>query len=291
MTEGSDVVIVGGGAAGCSVAYYLSLAGAKATVVESEGLGTQASGFSSGGLNPLEGNNIPGPLGPLAIESHRMHLHLWDELKEVTGIDYEGRVVSLIKVAFKDAELDELRESHQLFSAAPDDGFSATWLSREEVLAMEPRISPAIIQGLSAYGNAALDSYKYTLALASAAERGGASVRSGWVRGLRISGSRVTGVFLGDGEIACDNLVLAMGPWSREAEQWLDISIPVDPLKGQTLRFEAPGPALSHDFSGGGGSVHPKPDGLVWGGTTEEAVGFNKSLTEAAREYITPRSR
>ena len=287
MTKASDVVIVGGGAAGCSVAYHLTLAGIKATVIEGEGLGSQASGFSSGGLNPLEGNNIPGLLGPLAIESYRMHLKLWDELHEFTGIDYEGRVVSLIKVAFDAAELEELRESHQLFSAAPDDGFSATWLSREEVLAMEPRIAPGILQGLTAYGNAALDSYKYTLALAAAAEKGGATVRSGWVRGLRISGNRVVGVFVGDGEIACDQLVLAMGPWSREAEQWLDLSIPVDPLKGQTLRFETSGPPPEHDFSGGGGSVHPKPDGLVWGGTTEEWQGFDKSLTDSARESIT----
>ena len=88
MAETSDVVIVGGGAAGCSVAYYLALAGVKATVLEREGVGTQASGFSAGGLNPLQGTGIPGPLGPLAIESYRMHLKLWDELAETTGTDY-----------------------------------------------------------------------------------------------------------------------------------------------------------------------------------------------------------
>ena len=37
MAENTDVVIIGGGAAGCSVAYYLSLAGVKATVIEREG--------------------------------------------------------------------------------------------------------------------------------------------------------------------------------------------------------------------------------------------------------------
>ena len=71
--ETSQVVIVGGGAAGCSVAYYLALAGVKATIVEREGIGTQASGFSAGGLNPLEGAHIPGSLAPLAIECFRMH--------------------------------------------------------------------------------------------------------------------------------------------------------------------------------------------------------------------------
>ena len=287
MIGGNEVVIVGGGVAGCSVAYYLSLQGVKATVVEGEGLGTQASGFSSGGLNPLEGNNIPGPLGPLAIESYRMHLKLWDELREATGIDYDGRVISLVKVAFDEEGLAGLGESQALFSAAKGDGFNGTWLSREEVLGMEPRISPKIVQGLLAHGNGALDSYKYTLALAAAAEKNGASVRSGRVRGLRIAGGKVSGVFVGDTEVPCDRLVLAMGPWSREAEQWLDISIPVDPLKGETLRFEGPSDPPTHDFEGGGGSVHPKPDGLVWGGTTEEWKGFDKILSESARDYIT----
>ena len=111
MAETREVVIVGGGVAGCSVAYYLALAGVKSTVIEREGIATQASGFSAGGLNPLEGANIPGLLGPLAIESFRMHRQLWAELNDTTGIDYEGRIISLVKVAFEESELPELEES------------------------------------------------------------------------------------------------------------------------------------------------------------------------------------
>ena len=125
MPENREVVIVGGGAAGCSVAYYLALAGVKATIIERDGIATQASGFSAGGLNPLEGAQIPGPLGPLAIESYRMHRRLWDELKEDTGIDYQGRIISLVKVAFQESDVPGLQESLELFAAAPDDGFSA----------------------------------------------------------------------------------------------------------------------------------------------------------------------
>ena len=40
MAETSQVVIVGGGVAGCSVAYHLALAGVKATVIEREGIAT-----------------------------------------------------------------------------------------------------------------------------------------------------------------------------------------------------------------------------------------------------------
>ena len=286
MGESSEVVIVGGGAAGCSVAYHLAQAGVKSTVIEREGIGTQASGFSAGGLNPLEGAQIPGPLGPLAMESYRMHLKLWDELREDTDIDYQGRIISLVKVAFDESEIPELRESLGVFAIARDDGFSASWLDRQQVLSLEPRLSPDIIGGVYARGNAALDSYRYTLALANAAEKRGVTVRSGSVRGVKVETSRVTAVLLGDTEIACDHLVLAAGPWSREAETWLDVSIPVDPLKGEILRLDSPARAPEHDFSGGGGSLHPKPNGLIWCGTTEEWQGFNKELSESARQSI-----
>lgn len=284
MAETSDVVIVGGGSAGCSVAYYLALAGVKATVLEREGVGTQASGFSAGGLNPLQGSGIPGPLGPLAIESYRMHLKLWDELAEATGIDYEGRIISLLKVALDEGELPELQETVDIFAAA--EGFEARWLDPRDVLELEPRITPDVIRGLYARGNAALDSYKYTLALLQAAEKLGATIRSGNVGGLERSNGRVTGVVMGDGTISCGQVVLAMGPWSRQAEGWLDAYIPVDPLKGEILRVELPGPSLGHDISGGGGSLHPKPDGLVWCGTTEEWRGFDNQTSGSARQSL-----
>jgi len=286
MAETSEVVIIGGGVAGCSVAYHLALAGVKSTVIERKGIGSQASGFSAGGLNPLEGAQIPGPLGPLAIESYRMHLNLWDALKEETGIDYEGRILSLVKVAFDDSDLPELHQSLDTFSAAHADGFSAHWLDRQQLNDLEPRLSPDIVRGLYAKGNAGLDSYQYTLAMANAAEKRGATIRFGSVNGLKVGNGRVTGVSLSDTDIACDYLVLAAGPWSREAETWLDLSIPVDPLKGEILRMELPGPRLEHDISGGGGSVYPKPDGLVWCGTTEQRAGFNKETTDLARQSI-----
>jgi glycine oxidase len=268
------------------VAYYLALAGVQSTVIEREGIGSQASGFSAGGLNPLEGAQIPGPLGPLAIESFRMHRDLWDSLKAETGIDCQGRAISLVKTAFRESDLPGLQRSLDAFTAATSDGFAAHWLDRSQLTELEPRLSPKILRGIYAQGNAGLDSYQFTLALASAAEKRGVIFRSGSVNGVKVGNGRVTGIFLGETEVSCDHLVLAAGPWSREAETWLDISIPVDPLKGEILRLELPGPRLEHDFSGGGGSVYPKPDGVVWCGTTEERQGFNKETTESARQSI-----
>ena len=61
MKPSSDVVIIGGGAAGCSVAYHLGLAGVKATIIEGEGIGSQASGFSAGAVSPWKEVVSPAP--------------------------------------------------------------------------------------------------------------------------------------------------------------------------------------------------------------------------------------
>ena len=286
MTESSDVVIVGGGVAGCAAAYYLALAGVKATIVEREGISSQASGFSAGGLNPLEGSCIPGPLSDLAMASFRLHLGLWDGLKEETGIDFQNRTVTLNKIAFSDEDFPALQESVDHFEAARGEGFSGRWLDRQGALALEPRLSPDLVGGVALHGNATLSSLLFTQALAEAATRRGAMVRPGLARGVHIQDGRVTSVILGDGEIACDQVVLAAGPWSREAESWFDISLPVDPLKGEILRLQPAGAPFSSDLNGAGASLYPRADGLVWCGTTEVDEGFNREPTAAARETI-----
>ncbi len=286
MAQSSEVVIVGGGVAGCAAAYFLSLAGVKATIIEREGISSQASGFSAGGLNPLEGSCIPGPLSELAMTSFKLHKELWGPLRRETGIDFQSRIVSLTKVAFTEDEIPALQESMNLFEDARIEGFSGEWLHPSELLRAEPRLSDKVIGGVRLFGNATLSSLLYTQALAEAALKNGATVRPGVARGVRLDNGRVLSVILEDDEIDCDQVILAAGPWSREAEQWLDISMPVDPLKGEILRLELHGPALDGDFNGAGASVYPRADGLVWCGTTEVDEGFNKEPTEAAKEKI-----
>ena len=106
------------------------------------------------------------------------------------------------------------------------------------------------------------------------------------MQGLERSNGRVTGVVLDGSVLHCDQLVMATGPWSRIAEPWMGTYIPVDPLKGEILRVELPGGPLGYDMSGGGGSLYPKPDGLIWCGATEDWRGYDQSTTESARHRI-----
>jgi glycine oxidase len=285
-SQATDVVIIGGGIAGSAAAYYLAEQGIASTIIERKGIADEASGYNAGGLNPLEGHGWPDPLLDMALQSFRLHQELWQKVPAETGIDYHGRITSILKVALGDDELPDLRDTLATFNGATEPGFSAEWLAREDVLSIEPRLSPDVIGGVRAVGNGALDGKEFTQALAAAAAKRGARVKTASAMGLRLGQGRVESVVTSDGEVPCGALLIAAGPWCRTAEQWLDIAIPVDPLKGQIVRVQPDGPGLDYELIGGGSSMYARTDGLIWCGSTEEEVGFDLSLTDEARENI-----
>lgn len=73
MSRPPHVVVLGAGVIGCATAYHLSRRGVKVTVVEREAIGSCASGFALGLLNPLTGTGIPGPMAPFAEAAFKMH--------------------------------------------------------------------------------------------------------------------------------------------------------------------------------------------------------------------------
>ncbi len=282
MNQVEDVVIVGGGASGCAVSYYLAKAGVKSTTIERDALAANASGYSAGGLNPLEGAGIPGPLGPLAIESYRMHAEIRPELAELSGVDFGYKIISSVRVAFDDSELADMQTTHDIFESADDD-FSAEWLDASQLRELEPRISGDALGALDTRGNAILSSYRYTLALAKTAETMGARVVSGCVTGVRTSGGRVTAVLTDSGEISCDAVVFATGPWSGQVEEWLGVPVPIEPFKGEILRMKLGGPPLDRDFHSVDVDLNHREDGQTWVGASDERKSFDRNPSAQAR--------
>src|SRR2546427_6602688 len=110
MAESSaDVVIVGGGIAGMTTAYYLAKSGVPSVVVERDAIGSHASGFAYGGLSPLSGFGIPGPLAEIAQDGMQLHRELSKSLLEETGIDVDFRVRSSLALAFTEADVRRLQ--------------------------------------------------------------------------------------------------------------------------------------------------------------------------------------
>src|SRR2546426_516867 len=131
MTESSaDVVIVGGGIAGMTTAYYLGMAGVASVVVERDAIGSHASGFAYGGLSPLSGFGIPGPQAEIALDGMRLHRELSKSLLEETGIDVDFRMRSSLALAFSEADVRRLRAALPWQQQQP--GYGVRWLDGAE---------------------------------------------------------------------------------------------------------------------------------------------------------------
>ena len=221
---------------------------------------------------------------PVLAESWRLHERFGTELAEETGVNTEFRLRPSLALAFSDEEAAQLRAG--LEAPQHPDAPSTRWVDAKEVFEIEPRVNPEAIGGVYVEGGGDVEPYRLTLALVQAAEREGATVRHGTVTGLRVEGGRVRGVTLDGGGIACETVVLAMGPWSADASEWLGVPVPVGPLKGQILRLQAPGNPFRCSLGYSGDYATTKPDGLLWTGTTEEEAGFDDRPTAAARDKI-----
>jgi glycine oxidase len=279
-----DVVIVGGGIAGMTTAYYLAKSGVQSVVIERDAIGSHASGFAYGGLSPLSGFGIPGPLADIAQDGMRLHRDLSKSLLEETGIDVDFRLRSSLALAFTEADVRRLQAAMPWQQQQP--GYTVRWLDIAEARRVEARISDETLGATLTDGGGAVEPYLLVLALTRAAERLGVTVRHGRVVGLRRDGGRVTGVVLEREVLSCATAVLALGPWTAAASDWTGVPIDVRPLKGQIIRLRAPGPPIECSVGWGHNYATTKTDGLVWAGTTEEEAGFDEESTLAARDEI-----
>jgi len=136
-------------------------------------------------------------------------------------------------------------------------------------------------------GSAEVHSHRLVLAMAKAAEKFGASIKHGTVTDIIRNGDKITGIQLNDGNIECDGIVLAMGPWTNLISKRIQYPVDIRPLKGQIIRAIVPGAPLPISVWSNGNYAATKPDGLLWAGTTEEEVGFDETITNEARGKIT----
>eukprot|EP00884_Botryococcus_braunii_P008046 jgi/Botrbrau1/17242/Bobra.0015s0004.2 len=244
-----SVVICGGGIIGCSIAYYLSLRGIGATVIERESVACAASG-KAGGFLALDWND-GSPVGPLARRSFALHQHLADTFG-AEAIGY--RRVTTLQVAA--AAKGEKRKR-----GGPD------WLDGK-VVSVRPMADEST--------TAQVHPGKLTRALMEAAEQKGARLLKATVTGLRLdpSGTRIEGVVVGGVDVVPARVcVLALGPWTGRAGRWLPSLPEATALKAHSIVLKPPEPCpptclfLSFRPTRGKQSdpeVYPRPDGTVY---------------------------
>jgi glycine oxidase len=293
--SGAEVAIIGGGVAGCSTAYHLAKQGVGSLIIERDAIASQASGKAWGYfpspvllLLLVEGTLVPkGSMRPclsLTEEGFRRIAQLARELKEESGVDTGHGELPVIRAVFDESEEKDLKER---VPELKREGFEISWIEANEVKARSPDIAPGVRGGMFFPGHQ-VEPYKYTLALAQAAEAKGASIRQGEAVGFRAEGTRVTAVTLAAGGVVeADAVVLAMGPWTGQGTSWLGKEIATSVHRDQCLVVEVPQrlpPVRISSGRGKGVSIVPKVDGKVILGRVEhDVVDFDERPTEEFR--------
>lgn len=226
MPETADIVIIGAGIVGCSIAYHLARLGRpKVVVVEKDLICSGATGKSAGGIRQQFATELN---VRLSLESLRMFHRMRDEL----GIDPGFRQVGYLFMAATEKELDLFRRQaeFQQRHAVP-----VRIISTEDIRRIVPYVRLDDILG-AAYcptdGYAA--PYEVTMGYAAAARRLGTKIyEQRRVTGILRRDDRVVGVETSQGPIYAPIVVNAAGAEGGLVGAMAGVDVPVKPYRRQ----------------------------------------------------------
>lgn len=271
-----DVLIIGAGIIGCSIAYELAKKNVKVMVIDkASSVGTEASWAGAGILTSHATTNEPYP--ELCRASLDLYPNLAEELREETNIDIEFIRSGTLSVFF-----DE-REAAGLIGLAErrvNRGFTAEVLSPNQVWELEPSVSKNITGAVLFPEDGHVRNPKMVKALAIGASKHGTEFLLGnpAANFIRENG-HIIGVYVNGETIHADTLVVAAGCWSGKIVADLDFQISILPAKGQIVLLESVPPIIDRTIDGLGIYIVPRTDGKILLGATVEMVGFDKTPT------------
>jgi len=279
----SDLVIVGGGIVGLACAYETARAGMKVTLLEYGKLAMQATNAAAGMLAPMIESHGPGPMLDLGLRALHDMPETVDELQQQCGFDIELRLHGILKVAFTEEQLAELRQRQAWLETY---GHDVALLDGAQCREAEPRVSDHVIGGIYSAGEGSVSNQMLALALERGSEVLGVEIRQRTrAVGFASSGGRVTAVRTPDGDVPCDAVVIAAGARSGQIASRLraggESALPVRPIRGQMIALGGMSCPIRSVVWGPEGYLVPRANGLVFAGATVEDVGFRRRTTKA----------
>ena len=275
LPQHAEVVVIGAGIVGCSVAYHLAKMGWKDVVVlERSAIVSGTTAHSAGLVTQLRHTRA-------LTDISRYGVQLYQELKDETGLDTGFRQTGSISVARTQGRMDELR---RMISMAKSFGVEMNEIGLDEAKGLWPLLSTEGLVGavhLPYDGETVPDSTANAMAT-GATRRGVQIIENTPVTNILTSGGVVSGVSTARGDIRCEVVVNCAGMWAREIGLRCGVSIPLHAADHAYFVTE-PVPGASEDmpslrdpdgyiyvrrypFEGGGILIGGfEPEGVPWG--------------------------
>ncbi len=219
----AQVVIIGGGVGGCSIAYHLTQMGWKDVVLLERHELTAGSTWHSAGL-----------VGQLRSDANltRMMFYstdLYRRLKDETGQDTGWREVGGLRLASSPERMEDLK---RLVGMARSFGMPMDLLSPKEALDMFPIMNiDGVLGAAFTPTDGMIDPTQLTNALAAGAKsRGARFFLDTNVEAIRLKNGRVNEVVTNRGSIQTEVVVNATGQWGGEVGKMVGLTLPVVPM-------------------------------------------------------------
>lgn len=269
MTQKADVVVVGGGVTGCSIAYHLVERGVRDVVVlDKSFLASGATGKSSACIRQHYST-------PETCRMVLRSLRFFETFAERTG----GRSASFVRAGYLLGVDDRLRAPMEKSVALQQSvGIRTQILTPQQMREIEPRLRvDDFVVGCHEPEAGYADPAATTQGFAGAARDGGARVMEETeVLGIATAGGCVTGVRTSRGEISTPVVVDAAGTWADRVGRMVGVDVPITVCRHKIAMFRRPPVAASphplvYDFVRNI-YTRPEPGGLTLVGPLESEL-------------------
>jgi glycine oxidase len=279
----SEVVVIGGGVIGLTIARALARQGVgDVTVIDKNDFGREASWAAGGILAPQVEADGSDDFFRLAHASRELYPNFAKELLSESGVDVELDITGTLYVALTEEQETELRHRYRWQQS---EGLDVQWLTCDEVRALEPCLSEDVRCALRFPNDFQVENRRLVEALMASNRKLGVRLIDHCAgTQVRVTAGRVRGVETSPGFMSARCVVLAAGAWSS----MLDRSgiLHVEPIRGQMLCFRSEPQIARHVIYGAQGYLIPRRDGRLLAGSTSEQAGFDKRVTREGVEAI-----
>jgi glycine/D-amino acid oxidase-like deaminating enzyme len=266
METSYETIIIGGGVVGSSIAYHLSERNKEGILVLDKKFPLSGTSGSTQAWVWVH-NKTPSWYAEFSMYSAELYPYL---SKKIGDVEYK-RTGGLSPFF---SELDR-EKAERLAEAYEPIGIKIKVLSREEALEKEPSLNPDIVGATYSSIDGNVNPFRLVDRYMRAAKKNGVQY-STYNKVTEIQ--KLPGKFIvraEKGRFECKNLVLAGGTWSRELGKLVEVTIPINQLRGQILVTEPLKPFLNYTIS----SLRQAFNGEVLIGYSMEEEGFNRATT------------
>ncbi|MDW4536862.1 FAD-dependent oxidoreductase [Bacillus cereus] len=222
-----DVLIIGGGIIGCSIAYYTSKYGRDVTIIEK-------GEFVSGTSSRCDGNILaidkdPGFDSQMSLVSQKLVTDLSEELEH----SFEYRAPGSILVCESD---EEMEAAQQWVNRQKEAGLPFRMLDRQDIREESPFFADDLLGGLECATDSTVNPYLLAFSLLSEAQKFGAKAfKQTEVKSINIDTNGSFVVETTNGTFTAQQVVNAAGVWAPKIGQMLNVNIPIEPRKGHII--------------------------------------------------------